>query len=459
MKGRSMCQSKSLPSSALVVTLADISIVFLAGYASSLFRFGAEFSFSNLYIALIATSLAIFFITAIFSGLYQTWRGMALSTMLTRYSTACAITAALILGALVFTKSGQSISRIWLASSMLTVYLAGISFRVVYFYLIKSLRRKGYNVVPVFIAYTIGADIKKMDGAAVVDTGYFVSMRYQLDPEDTDYNFLVEALQKSNCNELWLLVAIDNANLIRDIMHALRFEPINIRLLPDFGDQVLLNTKPRQLGKNIALDLSCTPLEGKDAALKRLFDIVVSAGILFVIWPVILVIAITIKATSRGPITFKQQRNGLYGKKFWVYKFRSMKLHAENNGSVTQAKQNDSRITKVGAFIRKTSLDELPQFINVLFGDMSIVGPRPHALAHNDYYKNQVEAYMWRNKVKPGITGWAQINGFRGETDTIEKMEKRIECDLWYIENWSLWWDVKIFLKTFLSGFSDKNAY
>jgi putative colanic acid biosynthesis UDP-glucose lipid carrier transferase len=136
-----------------------------------------------------------------------------------------------------------------------------------------------------------------------------------------------------------------------------------------------------------------------------------------------------------------------------------MAVHAENNGSVTQAKKNDVRITKVGAFLRQTSLDELPQFVNVLLGSMSIVGPRPHALAHNDYYKSQVEAYMWRNKVKPGITGWAQVNGFRGETDTIEKMEKRIEYDLWYMENWSLWWDVKIFLKTFLSGFSDKNAY
>jgi putative colanic acid biosynthesis UDP-glucose lipid carrier transferase len=454
-----MRQSKSLPSSALVVSLADILIILTAGYASSVVRFGTDFSFSDLYIYLIAVSLFIYFTTAIFSGVYQTWRGVSLAAVLSRYGTACAITAALILGALVFTKSAEIISRLWLASSMLTIYLAGISFRVAYFYLIKSLRRKGYNVEPVFIAYTKGADIKKMDGAAVVDTGYVVTMRYQLHSEDIDYNFLVEALQKSNCNELWLLVSIDNANLIRDVMHALRFESINIRLLPDFGDQVLLNTKPRQLGKNIALDLSCTPLEGKDAALKRLFDIGVSAGILFFIWPVMLVITVAIKTTSRGPITFKQQRNGLYGKKFWVYKFRSMKAHSEAVNNITQATKQDPRITKVGAFLRKTSLDELPQFINVLLGDMSIVGPRPHAIAHNDYYKSQVEAYMWRNKVKPGVTGWAQINGFRGETDTLEKMEKRIEHDLWYMENWSLWWDVKIFLKTLLSGFSDKNAY
>jgi putative colanic acid biosynthesis UDP-glucose lipid carrier transferase len=454
-----MRQSKSLPSSALVVSLADILIIFLAGYASSLFRFGSEFSFSNLYIVLIATSLCIFFTTAIFSGVYQTWRGVSLAAVLSRYGSACAITAALILGALVFTKSAEVISRLWLASSMLTICLAGVSFRIAYFYLIKSLRRKGYNVESVFVAYTKGADIKKIDDAAVVDTGYFVPMRYQLDPEDTSYIFLVEALHKSNCNELWLLVSIDNANLIRNIMQALRLEAVNIRLIPDFGDQFLLNAKPRTIGKNMTLDLSCNPLEGKDAALKRFFDIAASLIILFFTLPVMVIIAIAIKLTSLGPVTFKQERNGLYGEKFWVYKFRSMTLHAENNGSVTQAKKNDDRITKVGVFIRKTSLDELPQFFNVLFGDMSIVGPRPHALAHNEYYKSQVEAYMWRNKVKPGITGWAQVNGYRGETDTLEKMAKRVEYDLWYMENWSLILDVKIFFKTFIDGFIDKNAH
>ena len=135
-----------------------------------------------------------------------------------------------------------------------------------------------------------------------------------------------------------------------------------------------------------------------------------------------------------------------------------MQVHTEKTG-ITQAQKGDARITKVGALLRKTSLDELPQFFNVLLGDMSIVGPRPHALAHNKHYCDIVESYMWRNKVKPGITGWAQINGFRGETDTIDKMQKRIQYDLWYMENWSLWWDAKIFLKTFLSGFNDKNAY
>ncbi|TXI28828.1 MAG: exopolysaccharide biosynthesis polyprenyl glycosylphosphotransferase, partial [Aquipseudomonas alcaligenes] len=163
--------------------------------------------------------------------------------------------------------------------------------------------------------------------------------------------------------------------------------------------------------------------------------------------------------TSPGPVVFKQYRTGINGKRFKVYKFRSMVVHQEHEGCVTQATKNDARVTAVGAFIRRTSLDELPQFFNVLQGRMSIVGPRPHALAHNEYYKDLVESYMQRHKVKPGITGWAQVNGYRGETDTLEKMQKRVEHDLWYIDNWSLGLDLKIILRTVFKGFLSSNAY
>ena len=174
--------------------------------------------------------------------------------------------------------------------------------------------------------------------------------------------------------------------------------------------------------------------------------------------PILLAIAIAIKTTSKGPILFKQDRYGLDGKKIGVHKFRSMKV-MENTDKVIQATKNDTRITKVGAFLRKTSLDELPQFFDVLIGKMSVVGPRPHAVAHNEEYRKLVDYYMLRHKVKPGITGWAQINGWRGETDTIEKMEKRVEYDLQYIRNWSLWWDFKIVFMTIFKGFINKNAY
>ena len=171
-----------------------------------------------------------------------------------------------------------------------------------------------------------------------------------------------------------------------------------------------------------------------------------------------LIIAIAVKLTSKGPVIFKQNRYGLDGKKIKVYKFRSMTVQ-DNGDKVQQATKNDARITPLGAFLRKTSLDELPQFINVLQGRMSVVGPRPHAVAHNEEYRKLIEGYMLRHKVRPGITGWAQINGFRGETETINKMIKRVEYDLDYIHRWSVWMDIRIILATVTRGFINKNAY
>jgi putative colanic acid biosysnthesis UDP-glucose lipid carrier transferase len=183
-----------------------------------------------------------------------------------------------------------------------------------------------------------------------------------------------------------------------------------------------------------------------------------SLSILCLITIPMLFIAAAVKLTSPGPVIFKQNRYGLDGKKIVVYKFRSMS--AQDNGKeVKQATKNDSRITPLGAFLRKTSLDELPQFINVLQGRMSIVGPRPHAVAHNEQYRKLIEGYMLRHKVRPGITGLAQVNGLRGETETINKMVKRVEFDLDYIHRWSVWLDIKIILKTVTNGFINKNAY
>ncbi|HDY9139587.1 TPA: exopolysaccharide biosynthesis polyprenyl glycosylphosphotransferase [Klebsiella pneumoniae] len=191
---------------------------------------------------------------------------------------------------------------------------------------------------------------------------------------------------------------------------------------------------------------------------KRVEDVFFSIIILFLISPVLAVIALLIKLTSPGPILFKQIRYGMDGKAIKVWKFRSMKV-MENDDRVIQATKNDTRVTKVGGFLRKTSLDELPQFINVLFGSMSIVGPRPHAVAHNEQYRKLIQGYMLRHKVKPGITGLAQVNGWRGETDTLDKMEKRIEYDLEYIRTWNIVLDIKIIFLTVFKGFIGKTAY
>jgi putative colanic acid biosynthesis UDP-glucose lipid carrier transferase len=201
-----------------------------------------------------------------------------------------------------------------------------------------------------------------------------------------------------------------------------------------------------------------TPFEGINGFIKRGSDVVLSLLILILISPVLVALAIAVKMSSPGPVIFRQRRTGLDGEIIEVFKFRSMRT-TDNGPVVVQATRGDPRITPFGAFIRKTSLDELPQFVNVLQGRMSIVGPRPHAVAHNEQYRKLVKAYMARHKVKPGITGWAQVNGLRGETDTLEKMAARIEFDLEYLRNWTLGLDLLIIARTVKLVFFDRSAY
>ncbi|MBW4552675.1 MAG: undecaprenyl-phosphate glucose phosphotransferase [Aphanocapsa sp. GSE-SYN-MK-11-07L] len=207
-----------------------------------------------------------------------------------------------------------------------------------------------------------------------------------------------------------------------------------------------------------ALALWEIPFSSLQSALKRSLDVCLSGLALFVLSPVMLLIALGVRLTSPGPALFKQRRHGFNGQEILIYKFRSMRV-MENGDAVVQAKRNDSRVTTLGAFLRRTSLDELPQFINVLQGRMSVVGPRPHAIAHNEQYRKLIGGYMLRHKVKPGITGWAQVNGLRGETDTLDKMKQRVDYDLYYLKNWSLGLDLQIILRTALVFFQTKSVY
>jgi putative colanic acid biosynthesis UDP-glucose lipid carrier transferase len=201
-----------------------------------------------------------------------------------------------------------------------------------------------------------------------------------------------------------------------------------------------------------------TPFRGYNGFLKRVSDVVLSLVILLLISPLLLLVAILVKLDSPGPVVFKQRRYGLDGEEIVVYKFRSMAV-TEDGKAIAQATKNDVRVTRLGAFLRRTSLDELPQFVNVLQGRMSVVGPRPHAVAHNEQYRTLIKGYMVRHKVRPGITGWAQINGQRGETNTLDKMQARIDFDLDYLRNWSLQLDLYIILKTIRLVFKDSAAY
>lgn len=217
--------------------------------------------------------------------------------------------------------------------------------------------------------------------------------------------------------------------------------------VPDFFMFSLLKAQVGELEGVPVLQVAESPFYGVDGLLKQIFDFCFAAFALVLISPVLLAVAIAIKCSSPGPVFFQQKRYGLNGKRFWVYKFRSMVVDAPD-ADQRQATRDDDRITPIGRFIRKTSLDELPQFLNVLKGEMSVVGPRPHTVAHNEHYRKAVRRYMLRHKVKPGVTGWAQVNGLRGETANIERMEERIRLDLDYIRSWSPWLDLKIIVMT-----------
>jgi putative colanic acid biosynthesis UDP-glucose lipid carrier transferase len=212
------------------------------------------------------------------------------------------------------------------------------------------------------------------------------------------------------------------------------------------------------IGQEDVADLVVHTSDSVDGAIKRAFDVAFSGTFLACAWPLLAAIALAVKVDSKGPALFKQRRYGRDGEEIEVWKFRTMRV-AENGAEVRQATRDDPRVTRLGAFLRRTSLDELPQFFNVFTGDMSVVGPRPHAVAHNLQYRTKILEYMLRHKVKPGITGWAQVNGFRGETDTLDKMIQRVVHDLEYIRRHTLWLDIQIIARTVMGGDSRRNAY
>ena len=245
---------------------------------------------------------------------------------------------------------------------------------------------------------------------------------------------------------------------IRKLLDELQDTTASVYFLPDIYVFDLMQARFDTVGGMPVIAICESPFTGFNSLVKRGSDIALGLAIQLMLLPIMLVIALAVKLTSPGPIIFKQRRYGLYGEEIIVYKFRSMTV-AEDGAKVVQAKKNDQRVTRVGGFLRRSSLDELPQFINVLQGRMSIVGPRPHAVAHNEQYRKLIKGYMLRHKVKPGITGWAQVNGLRGETETLDKMEARVRYDLDYLRNWSLWLDVWIVLRTVQVVLKRENAH
>jgi putative colanic acid biosynthesis UDP-glucose lipid carrier transferase len=258
--------------------------------------------------------------------------------------------------------------------------------------------------------------------------------------------------------EIYIALPMSNVPRIGEMVRQLRDTTASIYFLPDVFAFDMVQGRLVDINGMPALSVCDTPFHGMDAVLKRAFDIVVAGSALAILAPPMLAIAIGVKLSSRGPVLFRQRRYGLHGEEINVYKFRSMTV-CEDGGVVTQARREDRRITRFGGFLRRTSLDELPQLLNVLQGRMSLVGPRPHAIAHNEQYRKLICGYMIRHKVRPGITGWAQVNGLRGETETVDKMSQRVKFDIDYLNNWSLWLDIRIIARTALLVLRDDAAY
>ena len=258
--------------------------------------------------------------------------------------------------------------------------------------------------------------------------------------------------------EVFITLPLGSQPRIIALLENLQGTTASIYFVPDVFGISIIQGRLQDFNGVPVVGICETPFTGTNRLVKRLSDLVLASLILVLITPVLLAVAIGVKLSSPGPIIFRQKRNGLDGEEIVIYKFRSMTT-MDDGAVVKQATRGDARITPFGAFIRRNSLDELPQFINVLQGSMSIVGPRPHAVAHNEMYRQLIKAYMVRHKVKPGITGWAQVNGHRGETSTIEKMQVRVEYDLEYLRNWSLGLDLVIILRTVKTVFYDRNAH
>jgi putative colanic acid biosynthesis UDP-glucose lipid carrier transferase len=292
--------------------------------------------------------------------------------------------------------------------------------------------------------------------------GYHIVAHFHVPPNepfaDEVIDNVISMCRTSDIEEVVLFVDPERMSHLRLIAKRLRVLPLPVTFVPFGTLSQLFQRAHNDVGETVAIELQRAALSPLEQAVKRFVDIAMSLLALVTLSPIMLAVAIAIRIDSEGPILFKQTRHGFNGRPFGIYKFRSMTV-MENGDVIRQAQKQDVRVTRVGYWLRRFSVDELPQLLNVLYGDMSIVGPRPHASSHDRYFTSAIEKYAFRHHVKSGITGWAQVCGARGETDTLEKMQKRVELDLWYINNWSIWLDFSIMIRTIFVVFSGENAH
>ena len=447
----------------LTQRVLDIAVI-IGCLVLSLFVVGQDWELQHTTVAILAVFL--FHFTSELDNLYISWRGLSVFKEVKKAIVHWFVTASILFLAIsfVFTEylQPEKLQLLWFVSTAVSLVCYRFALRL----LLRVLRKNGHNTRTVVIAGAgdlgnqLATRISASPSLGLIFKGFYDDSETPKHPEQVRGNLesLVEDCKSGEIDRVYLALPMRAEERLKWLMKELADTTASVYLVPDIFTFNLLHSRSDVISGIPTISLYDSPLDGSNALIKRIEDIVIGSAILVLISPFLIAIAAAVKLTSKGPVIFKQNRYGIDGKPIKVWKFRSMKV-MEDGGKVTQATKNDSRLTPIGGFIRRTSLDELPQFINVITGQMSIVGPRPHAVAHNEEYRKLIEGYMLRHKVKPGITGWAQVNGWRGETDTLDKMEKRIEYDLEYIRNWSLWFDIKIIIGTVFKGFINKNAY
>jgi putative colanic acid biosysnthesis UDP-glucose lipid carrier transferase len=435
-------------------------------------RYSTPIAFEDTQRLLIAFNCALVLLLFPVFGIYETWRGKSLPTMLARVSAAWLIVVVSGL-MLVFTlHRAESVSRLWFGYATLISGALILATKLIAHLLLRVARRRGLNYRSVALVGTPGftrtllAHMEQQAHAGFKPVCVFDTTRsgeanapISRLPTLTDMNAFVKKVREEHINEVWLALPLSEEHTIYRFTRAFQNDFISLRFIPDTRSLTLFNHALVDVLGLSTISLTGMPIPTPQMWPKLVFDRVFAFVALTLTMPLFAIIAIAVKLSSPGPVFFRQKRKGIDGRLFDIYKFRSMTVHREAAGVITQASPHDARVTKVGAFLRRTSLDELPQFFNVLLGQMSVVGPRPHALEHDDLYKDLVYGYMHRYRIKPGITGWAQVNGYRGATRKVEKMEARVKFDLFYIHNWSFWFDIKIVLITLVKGFVGRNAY
>jgi putative colanic acid biosynthesis UDP-glucose lipid carrier transferase len=429
-------------------------------------------TWSSLYSVAAGSCIGLYYFLAEGFQLYYSWRGAPLKQVAQKVCTVWVITVFCLVSLATWTQTTDEYSRLVVGTWFVAVPLAVVMWREMIRELLGLFRARGFNVKSVAI---VGAnDYGNQLAKKIIETpslgyklvGFFDDRSPKGDrifsnsqvPIQGHLEDLVELARQGNINVVYITFSLRAEKRIADLLNALADTTVSAYIVPDFFIFNLLHARWVNLDDIPTVSVFETPFLGIDGWLKRIEDIILSVIILTVIAIPMALISVGVKFSSPGPVFFKQRRYGLGGQKIKMWKFRTMTV-CEDDNKVVQAKRQDPRITFFGSFLRKTSLDELPQFFNVLQGHMSIVGPRPHAIAHNEEYRRLIHGYMLRHKVKPGITGWAQVNGWRGETENLGKMQKRIEFDLWYIRNWSLWLDIKIIFISLFKGFVGKHAY